>query len=73
MTEQLRRVIEQIETLPEDEQNAIAAKLLELADERRWDALLRHPKTEALLDMLSAEAEAEDEAGLTRSLSESYE
>jgi len=64
MTEQLQRVIEQIETLPEDERNAIAARLLELADERRWDTLPRHPKTDALLDMLSAEAE--DEAGLTR-------
>ena len=73
MTEQLRRAVEQIEKLPEDEQNEIAANLLALADERQWKQLLSHPKTETLLDMLSAEADEEDEAGLTRPLSESYE
>lgn len=34
--------------------------------------LLNDPKTELLLDMLSAEGDAEDAAGLTRPLSESY-
>ncbi|MBD2164011.1 hypothetical protein H6G64_25650 [Calothrix sp. FACHB-156] len=37
MTELLRRVITEIEKLPEDEQNAIATRLLaELEDERAW-------------------------------------
>lgn len=73
MTEQLRRALEQIEQLPEDAQNEIAAKMLAFADEQRWEQLLNHPKTEDLLDRLSAEDDAEDVAGLTRPLSESYE
>ena len=73
MTEQLRRALELIEQLPEDAQNEIAAKLLAFADEQRWEQLLSHPKTEELLDMLSADGDAEDAAGLTRPLSESYE
>jgi hypothetical protein len=37
MTELLRRVIKEIERLPEEEQNAIANRLLaELEDERAW-------------------------------------
>ncbi len=73
MTEQLRHAVEQIEQLPEEAQNEIAAKLLVLMDDQRWEELLDHPKTEALLDILSAEGDAEDAAGLTRPLSESYE
>lgn len=73
MTEQLRRAMEQIEQLPEDAQNEIAAQMLALADQLQWEWLLNHPKTEELLDMLSADGDAEDDAGLTRPLSESYE
>ena len=73
MTEQLRRAMEIIEQLPDDAQNEIAAKMLALADEQKWERLLSHPKTEDLLDMLSADGDAEDAAGLTRPLSESYE
>ena len=37
MTELLRRVITEIEKLPEEDQNAIATRLLEeLEDERAW-------------------------------------
>jgi mRNA-degrading endonuclease RelE of RelBE toxin-antitoxin system len=37
MTELLQRVIAELEKLPEDEQNAIATRLLaELEDERAW-------------------------------------
>ena len=72
MTEQLRRALEQIEQLPEQAQNDIAAKLLAFVDEQKWEQLLNHPKTEDLLDMLSADGDAEDAAGLTRPLSESY-
>jgi hypothetical protein len=73
MTEQLRRAMEIIEQLPDDAQNEIAAKMLALADEQKWERLLSHPKTEDLLDMLSADGDAEDAAGLTRPLSKSYE
>jgi RNA polymerase-interacting CarD/CdnL/TRCF family regulator len=37
MTELLEQVIAQLKTLPADEQNAIAARLLaEMEDDRRW-------------------------------------
>jgi hypothetical protein len=72
MTEQLRRALEQLEQLPEEAQNDIAARLLAFVDEQKWERLLNHPKTEDLLDMLSAEGDNEDAAGLTRPLSESY-
>lgn len=39
MTELLERVIAQLKTLPDDEQDAIAARLLaELEDEQTWKA-----------------------------------
>lgn len=39
MTELLERVIAQLKTLPADEQNAIAARLLaEMEDEQTWQA-----------------------------------
>lgn len=73
MTDLLRQAVEQVEQLPEEAQNDIAAKMIALADDIKWARLLSHPKTADLLDMLSAEGDAEDEAGLTRPLSESYE
>ncbi|WIG58280.1 MAG: hypothetical protein OJF49_001025 [Ktedonobacterales bacterium] len=73
MTEQLRRAVERIAMLPEAEQNEIAARMLALLDDQRWERLLNDPKTEILLDILSADGDAEDDAGLTRPLSESYE
>jgi hypothetical protein len=73
MTDLLRQAVEQVEQLPDDAQNDIAAKMIALADEIKWTRLLSHPKTADLLDMLSAEGDVEDEAGLTRPLSESYE
>ncbi len=39
MTELLERVIAQLKTLPDEEQDAIAARLLaEMEDEQRWKA-----------------------------------
>jgi len=39
MTELLERVIAQLKTLPDEEQNAIAARLLaEMEDEQKWKA-----------------------------------
>ena len=45
MTDLLRRVFTEIEKLPADEQDAIAARLLnELADDRAWAARGQRPK-----------------------------
>lgn len=46
MTGLLQRAISQIEKLPADVQDAIAARLLaDIADEEAWAAVLRRPQT----------------------------
>jgi hypothetical protein len=67
MTELLERAIAQLKTLPADEQDAIAAMILEeIEEERRWDRSFgRSPD---LLAKLAAEAMAEHRAGKTQEL-----
>ena len=63
----LEKAISEVQQLSETDQDAIAQLILEeLEDERRWDAAFAHPKSPALLEKMLAEAEAEDEAGLTQ-------
>ena len=67
MTKMLEKAISEVRQLPETDQDAIAQLILEeLEDERRWDAAFSHPKSPLVLEALLAEAEAEDEAGLTQ-------
>ncbi len=65
MTELLERAISKLKTLPDDEQNAIAAMILEeLEDERCWDdSFARSPD---VLAKLASEAMAEYRAGKTQ-------
>lgn len=71
MTEQLRRMVVQVELLPEAEQNAIAAIIeRELLDKKQWDALFDDPRSDRALDDLAAEALAEAKHGETRPLEE---
>ncbi|GBE91919.1 hypothetical protein [Nostoc cycadae] len=67
MTELLEYAISRLKTLPADEQDAIAAMILEeLEDERRWDeAFARSPD---LLAKLASEAMAEYRTGKTQEL-----
>lgn len=67
MTELLEYAITRLKTLPADEQDAIAAIILEeLEDERRWDeAFARSPD---LLAKLASEAMAEYRTGKTQDL-----
>lgn len=60
-------------SFPKKRRTKLRQSCFALIDDQRWEELLNHPKTEALLDILSAEGDAEDAAGLTRPLSESYE
>ncbi len=67
MTKMLEKAIAEVRQLSEVDQDAIAHFILaELEDERRWDAAFAHPKSPILLEKLLAEAEGEDEAGLTQ-------
>ena len=67
MTELLERAIATLQTLPESEQNAIAAMILaEIEDDRRWDeSFSRSPN---ILAKLAASAMAEYRAGETQEL-----
>jgi hypothetical protein len=67
MTELLARAIARLQTLPESEQDAIAAMILEeIEDDRRWDeSFARSPN---LLAKLAASAMAEYRAGRTQEL-----
>ncbi|PSB11290.1 hypothetical protein C7B76_23420 [filamentous cyanobacterium CCP2] len=67
MTELLARAIARLQTLPESEQDAIAAMILEeIEDDRRWDgSFARSPN---LLAKLAASAMAEYRAGETQEL-----
>lgn len=67
MTELLRKAFREASKLPEDQQDALAAIVLEeLHQERRWDGALE--ETPEQLAKLAEEALAEHRAGRTRPL-----
>lgn len=67
MTELLERVIARLQTLPESEQDAIAAMILEeIEDDRRWDESFSGSSN--ILAKLAASAMAEYRAGKTQEL-----
>ena len=67
MTEMLEKVVAKIKQLPAKQQDAIAALILEeIEDEARWDATFT--RSPGLLELLSAEAEEEDQKGLHRTV-----
>ena len=69
MTKALKKAFEAASKLPEAEQDALAAAILEeLESERRWDELVQ--RSADTLAKLAQEALAEDRAGRTRPLDE---
>jgi hypothetical protein len=67
MTDLLEQAIQQVSKLPPEEQDAVAAILLEeMASEKRWSALFA--RSEDVLESLANEALAEHRAGLTKPL-----
>jgi hypothetical protein len=67
MTELLERAVAQVKQLPANEQDAIAAIILEeLEDEVRWQE--KFACSQDILAKLAAEAMAEDQAGKTQEL-----
>jgi RNA polymerase-interacting CarD/CdnL/TRCF family regulator len=72
MTELLERAIAQLKTLPADEQNAIAARLLaELEDERVWKAQFEST-TDAQWDRIAEMVRQEIAAGDITPLAEVF-
>ncbi len=67
MTEMLEKAIARARQLPEDQQDTIAALILEeIEDDARWDAAF--VGSHDVLERLAAEAEEEDRKGLTEEL-----
>ncbi len=67
MSEMLDRAVEQAKRLPVDQQDAIAAIIMEeIVDEQRWHAAFA--RSQDTLEQLAAEAEQEDREGLTEAL-----
>jgi predicted amidophosphoribosyltransferase len=67
MTKLLEQAIAKVMQLPETEQDAIAAFILEeLEDEARWDRAFS--QSQDMLAKLAAEALAEDQSGKTQEL-----
>ena len=67
MTKLLEQAIARVMQLPETQQDAIAAFILEeLEDEARWDRAFS--QSQDMLAKLAAEALAEDRAGKTQEL-----
>jgi hypothetical protein len=64
MTVLLQRAIAEQGKLPLPEQDSIAQELLDrIAADARWDELLGDPRSDAVLDRLMAEADADIAAG----------
>jgi hypothetical protein len=67
MTKLMEKALEKVSTLPQDEQDAIAAQILaELEDEAAWET--RFARQKSKLRRLADEALAEHDRGETRSL-----
>ena len=66
MTETLRRVIAQIEQLPDEQQDALAEILLRELEDREWDALVASRGSQRFLEELTQEASIEHARGETR-------
>ncbi len=65
MTEQLRRAFERAQQLPDDAQNALAARILEAIDEQEWDEIIRKPRVRQALRTLAEETRRQEAAGET--------
>ena len=63
MTEQLRAAFDQVEKLPQAQQDAIAQMILDELDEQEWDAIVSSPKGQATMRKLLAEAQKEIDSG----------
>jgi len=69
MTEAFKSIVDHVASLPDEEQDFVAAIIQdELDSNERWEKLFAHPKSEELLEKLAAKAIADDDAGLTTPL-----
>jgi len=65
-TELMRQAIEKMLTLPEQDQDLFAARIIEeVEDELRWNESFARPESQAWLKHMAAKVLADHEAGLT--------
>ena len=70
MNRQREDAFEDAAKLPEVEQDRIARLLLEeMESDRKWDELFATPESEAFLERMVEQTQAEHNAGLTKPLS----
>ena len=65
MTEQLRQAFELAQRLPDEAQNALAARILEAIDEQEWDEIVSKPRVQQALRTLAEEAQKYEATGET--------
>jgi hypothetical protein len=66
MIEALKQAVERASQQPAEEQEALAAMLMQaMDDDAKWETLFADPFTPQALDLLAAEAIAEDDADQT--------
>ena len=58
-TNQLNQVVESAKLLSREELEIAAQRILDLLDEKRWDALFKDPRSPKLLEKLAKEAQEE--------------
>lgn len=64
MTNLLKKAIEEVERLPKDEQDAIAASILdEVSSEHTWDNLLKDPRTDSFLRKMGENIQRQEDSG----------
>ncbi len=69
MIDALKQAVERASQQPAEEQEALAAMLIQaMDDDAKWEALFADPLTPQALEMLAAEAIAEDDAGQTEEI-----
>jgi hypothetical protein len=69
MTQLLEQAFQKLQRLCDEEQDAIAERILLELDERRWTELFATPESQSYLEEIGAKALAERKAGETRALS----
>jgi hypothetical protein len=68
MVDRLRAVVEEVEKLSDEDQEALAAILEEALAEREWESIVRKPRVRDALKRMAHEALEEDTAGETEEI-----
>ena len=68
MVDRLRAVVEEVEKLSDEEQEALAAILEEALAEREWETIVQKPHVRDALKRMAQEALEEDAAGETEDI-----